>query len=356
MSHAGGSRRRKVGAQIALVAFCTTAMAFGASASGASAVAQKKPIGPSVTFNFEDYNASSDPATIWAQQYAAQVQRDTGGAVKINVYPNSELVSQAGAPNALETNSIQMGFAGLAALAPTSPYLPGIDLPVDPFMTPTYGAAKAVAQSAKVRNLINTVLPKVGLRLVASCVQAPNAVASTVPLTSISDFQGLKIRVANTGAGATQSALGALPTVLSIGSVYQAFLLKTFTAAVSSVPNSFLYSWYQVAKYMDMIPFSWVELQMFVNSTAYAQLNAAEKQVLIGDALRSAESCDKAEQKANLTDAHAMEQSGTQLVYPKSLAPFIAAERSLTAQEQTESPLAVQLTKLFNQFNREYKS
>ena len=335
------------------------AAALLAPGASGSTVPQKKPIGPSVTLKFESYNASTDPLTLWATAYAKQVAKDSGGAVQIQIYPNSELVSQAGVATALETDSIPMGLSALNSIAPGAPSLTGLDLEDDPYETGGYAATRAVMQSLKVRGIVNAAMKGVNLEMIGSCVQGQNAIVSTIPQENLTEMKGVKTRVANTTSGASVSAYGADPVVIPIGSTYQAFLLHTADAALSNVPNDYGYDWYQVAKYINQVAFQWVDVNMFINTTALAQMNKAEQKIVVDDATNSAASCDSAEQKYDNTVLHAMEGAGaTNTGFSSKAAQkaFDASFTTLAQQEDNASPLAQTLSKAFKQIVKQYPS
>ena len=340
-------RRRRNGIRRGLIISASVVTTlFTSPGAFASATSHIKPIGPSVVLKFEDDDATTDPATIWANNLASEMAKQSGGAVQIQVYPNSELVSQAGAGTAVETNSIQMGYINLSTLAASAPQLTGIDLEDDPFFEPTLKQADAVMQSVQMKNLINSATSSVNLRLIGGCVQSPAYIISTVPYATISSFSGVKMRVANTANAAMVAPWGAFPTVISLGSVYQAFLLHTFTAALSSSANDFENSWYQVAKYVDEIPTEWSSQVLFINNTAFSSMNAAERKLLLADSVKSGAACDTSEKKFQLTIVHALQTNGTTFVVPKSTKPFIASEASVRAAEIAASPLAEKVNKL----------
>ena len=321
------------------------------------AVSQKKPIGPHVTLKFETYNTTNDPVTLWAESYAKQVAKDTGGAVQIQVYPNSELVSQSGASTALESDSVQMGFDGLNSIAPTSPAVTGVDLELDPYATVNYAATKAAMQSFRVRGTLNSALNKVNLQLIGSCIQGQNAIVSTKPQENLAQMKGVATRVANTISGAGVAAYGGTPVVIPIGSTYQGFLLHTVDAALSNVNNDYGYSWYQVAKYVNQVGYEWVDVNMFINTHALSSMSKAEQKVVVDDATSSAPSCDAAEQRYDLTVLHAMQDAGVRNTGFSSKAAAKAFENSFNAvkhQESTASHVAKALATEFAQLNKQY--
>ena len=355
--HLSSGRRGRTVTRVAGV-LCTTLGAFALAAPAAGArVAPQKAFGPSVSLNFETYDTTTDPTTLWAERYAAEVHKDTKGAVTINVYANGELVSQSGAPTALETDSIPMGFAGLNAIAPTSPYTVGVDLPLDLYVTPSYGSALAAAQSIKARGIINGGLSHVNLEDIGTCIQGPSALVSKTPIQNLSEAAGHKMRVATALSGQVVTDMGSTPTIVSIGSTYQALLVNTVDSVSSSAPNDYGYSWYQVAPYLDVLPFNWVPVNMFINTTALSTMNKAEQKVVVSDATSSAPTCDKAEVKYNQTIEHAMEQSGAHVVGFDNAADAKAFENACaqtTVQDETQSPIAAALTKVYKVLNKQY--
>ena len=343
----------------ALAGAVLAACAAAAPIASAHTIAQKKPIGPSVSLKFETYNTTTDPVTLWANDYARKVARDSGGAVQITVYPNSELVSQAGAAQALETGAIPIGFTGLPSVAPTSAAENGVDLPADPYESVGYAATKAAMQSLKVRGLLNAALKNVNLELIGNCIQGQNAIISNIPQENLAEMAGVKTRAASTNSAADISAYGGNPVVVPIASTYQAFLLHTVSAAVSNYANDYGYSWYQVAKYINPIAIEYTEVSMFINTQALSSMNKAEQKVVVSDALATAPSCDAAEQKYNLTVLHAMEQQGTVVTGFDSkadAAAFKARFAQRIQQSNSSSPLAETLSKVFAQLNKQYKA
>jgi TRAP-type C4-dicarboxylate transport system substrate-binding protein len=169
----------------------------------------------------------------FAKSYAAAVERDSGGRIKPEIYPASQLGAIA-----RQTEGVQFGAIQCQIVAPE--FLAGIDERFEVLAAPGLIASMAdgqrVAADAGVRKLMLALGADKGLHGVGLFMNSQSAVVARTPIRHLADFKGKKIRVfASQFQTVAMQRLGATPKPMTLGEVLPALQDNALDGAVSSL-------------------------------------------------------------------------------------------------------------------------
>ena len=179
-------------------------------AASGSAVAQTGPI----VIKFSHVTAADTPKGQAAEHFKMLAEKATGGRVRIDVYPNSQLYKDKEELEALQLGAVQMLAPSLAKFAPLGvKEFEAFDLP---YIFPTKTALYAVTEGDIGRGLMKKLEPK-GIHGLAFWDNGFKMMSANRPLHTPADFRGLTMRIQSSRVlDAQMRALGAVPQVLAL--------------------------------------------------------------------------------------------------------------------------------------------
>src|SRR5271170_2245982 len=134
-------------------------------------------------------NAALD---IYAKAYGAAVEKDSGGRIKVEIYPASQL---GAIPRQIE--GTQFGAIQCAIIPPE--FFVGVDerfeLMAAPGLVSTMEQGQRLAADPEVLKLMLGLGADKGLHGVALFMNAPSSLISKTPIRHLADFKGKKMRV-----------------------------------------------------------------------------------------------------------------------------------------------------------------
>ena len=213
---------------------------FARAAIGAGAVALSSLLTPG-TASAQDKTYTmkftlptlNDPSYFFTKNYAAALEKDSGGRIKTEIYPNSQL---GAIPRQIE--GTQFGAIQCAVLPPE--FFVGVDERFEVMAAP--GLVNSMAQGQKVaadpavKKLMLSLGANKGLHGVALFMNAPQAVVSKTPIRHLADFKGKKLRVlASPFQMVPFGKLGTTPVAMTLGDVVPAIQQGAIDGAVGGI-------------------------------------------------------------------------------------------------------------------------
>jgi TRAP-type transport system periplasmic protein len=177
--------------------------------------------------------ALNDPTHQFSKNYAAAVERDSGGRIKAEIYPASQLGS---IPRQIE--GTQFGAIQCVVLPPE--FLVGVDERFEVLAAPglvnSMEHGQRLAADAAVLKLILGLGSDKGVRGVGLMMASPSSLIARTPVRHLTDFKGKKIRVlASQFQTVALERLGATPVAMSLGDVLPALQQGTIDGAISAI-------------------------------------------------------------------------------------------------------------------------
>src|SRR5271168_5178996 len=170
---------------------------------------------------------------LFAKNYAAAVERDSGGRIKGEVYPASQLGS---IPRQIE--GTQFGAIQCAVIPPE--FFVGVDerfeVMAAPGLVDSMAHGERLAADPAVLKLMLGLGADKGLHGVALFMNAPQSVIAKSPIRRLADFQGKKIRVlASPFQTQAFARLGATPVAMTLGDVVPAMQQGAIDGALGGI-------------------------------------------------------------------------------------------------------------------------
>jgi TRAP-type C4-dicarboxylate transport system substrate-binding protein len=279
-------------------------LAAGLIAASAAAQAQTKwdlaTAYPATNFHTENISA-----------FAADIDKATGGKLKITVHPNAALFKAPEIKRAVQGGQAQAGEILLVNFQNEWQVFGADGLP---FLADSYDSSKKLYAAQK--PLLEKKLAEQGMLLLYSVPWPPQGIYSKKPLASSADLKGIKWRAYSPATSRIAELVGAQPVTIQAAEVSQAFA----TGVVESMMSSGSTGW--DAKLHEHVKY-WYDTQawlpknaVIVNKAAFDALDAAT-QAAVKKAAADAETRGwAASQKANGETLDKLKGGGMQILPP----------------------------------------
>jgi TRAP-type C4-dicarboxylate transport system substrate-binding protein len=244
-------------------------------------------------------------------QFATEVEKATGGSLKIAVHPGGELLKHAEIKGAVSSGRTAAGEILISLAADEAPVY-GIDS--IPFLATGYDGARKLYDAQK--PYLEKQLAKEGLVLLFSVPWPPQGIYAKREINSIDDLKALKFRTYNATTRRIAELAGAQPTQIEIPDLPAAFasgrvdiMVTSASSGVQSKAEQYL------THYIDMQ--AWVPRNMvFANKAAVDRLSAAEKQALVESASAAEERGWKLSVEEMTIKTNALKNAGILVLAP----------------------------------------
>jgi TRAP-type C4-dicarboxylate transport system substrate-binding protein len=219
----------------------------------------------------------------YAKNYAAAVEKDSGGRIKVEIYPASQLGSIQ-----RQAEGVQFGAIQCQIVAPE--FLVGIDERFEvlaaPGLVTSMAQGQRLAADPAVRKLMLGLGADKGLHGAALLMSTPSSVIAKVPIRHLADFKGKKVRIfASQFEAVAMRRLGATPKPMTLAEVLPALLDNSIDAAVSALTIFGPMHFASAAKYITEIGQPAIFGIVEISRKWYDALPADLQQIIDKDAL-----------------------------------------------------------------------
>ncbi|AEV18155.1 TRAP dicarboxylate transporter-DctP subunit [Geobacillus thermoleovorans CCB_US3_UF5] len=266
------------------------------------------------------YNLPQDHhISIGVENFAKTVTEKSGGKVKIQVYPAGQLLSDKEMNQAILTGGVEMGVNSSTLWASTVPAMGIFDVP---YAFPNHETA-GKALSGELREKLNKAMEEKGVKVLMYADYGYAQFANNVrPLKSPEDFKGLKIRSIGDIPSEMIKAYGASPVFLGAGEVYTALQRKTIDGATSGTTAMLQRHYDEVAKYLTINNYSYLEFILAVNKNFWDRLPEKTKNLLTETAQQTEQWIRAKAKEEDERTAKELEKKGMEVyVVPESDLP-----------------------------------
>src|SRR2546427_8826416 len=129
-------------------------------------------------------------------------------------------------------------------------------------------------------------LARKGLKLLAISTWPSQQIFSSVPIRTVADWKGKKIRVYGADSANAARLLGAAPVNINFGEVYSALEKRTVDGAMTSATNAEPMKFFEVAKYLDYWYLAGAAMEWLVANQKAWDAPANDLQQVLLDALK----------------------------------------------------------------------
>ena len=212
----------------------------------------------------------NDGPHLLAKNFAAAVERDSGGRIKGEVYPASQLGS---IPRQIE--GVQFGAIQAAVIQPE--FFVGVDerfeVMAAPGLVNSVEHGQRVAADPAVLKLMLSLGAGKGLHGVGMFIAQPDSLASKTPIRHLADFQGKKIRIfASDFQSEAMKRLGATPVAMTLGDVLPALQQGAIDGAIAGITVFSAFHYQDAAKYVTEINQPQIFLMLEISQKWYDSL------------------------------------------------------------------------------------
>ncbi len=212
--------------------------AWSAVAAGALALSLLLPSG-AIRAQQQTYLMKISTPTIhdipdtWARNFGAALERDSGGRIRVEVYPASQLGS---IPRQIE--GTQFGSIQCEVVPPE--FMVGLDdrfaIMAAPGLVDSQAHGQRVAADPAVLKLMLSLGADRGLHGVGLFMAEQSVLVSRIPLRHLADFKGKKVRIfASQFQSVAFERLGITPVAMSLGDVLPAIQQGAIDGAVTGI-------------------------------------------------------------------------------------------------------------------------
>jgi C4-dicarboxylate-binding protein DctP len=297
-----------------------------AAAVAASGFGSARAQGP-IVIKFSHVVAPDTPKGNGAQRFKELVEQRTGGKVKVEVYPNSQLYKDKEEMEALQLGSVQMLAPSLSKFGPLGvKEFEVFDLPFLFKDTPSFRTA---TEGSLGTDLFGKLEAK-GIKGLAYWDNGFHIMSANRPLHHVADFKGLKMRIQSSKVlDAQMRALGAIPQVMAFSELYQALQSGVVDGTEGTPSNFWTQKIYEVQKHMTLSNHGHLAYAVIVNKKFWDGLPADLRTTLAGcikDATTYANALAATE---NEQDLEKIRQSGKVNVYTPAAAEILEWKKAL---------------------------
>jgi C4-dicarboxylate-binding protein DctP len=256
--------------KVRYVVGCLAGLGLAAAAAVAVSMPGAAPSGEPIVIKFSHVVAPDTPKGKAAEKFKELAERLTGGAVKVQVYPNSELYKDKEELEALQLGAVQMLAPSLAKFGALGvKEYEALDLP---YIFPSYDALHKVT-GGEVGALLFARLEDKGIKGLAYWDNGFKIMSANQALIHPADYRGLKMRIqASKVSAAEMAALGALPQAMAFSDVYQALQSGLVDGAENTPSNLYTQRMHEVQSHLTVTNHGYLGYAVIVNKAFWDQL------------------------------------------------------------------------------------
>jgi TRAP-type C4-dicarboxylate transport system substrate-binding protein len=226
----------------------------------------------------------NDAVHQFAKNYAAAVEKDSGGRIKAEVYPASQLGSIA-----RQIEGVQFGAIQCAVIPPE--FFVGVDerfeMMTAPGLTDSLEHGQRIAADPAVLKLMLGLGAHKGLHGVGLFEATPSAIVSRKPIRHLEDFNGKKLRIfASDFQFESLKRLGATGVAMTLGDVLPAIQQGAIDGAIAALAVYVPMHFQDAAKYVTETNQPAIFLIVEISRKWYDTLPKDLQQVIDKDAAR----------------------------------------------------------------------
>ena len=251
--------------------------------------------------------------TVNLQQFADEVDKASGGKLKITVHANASLFKAPEIKRAVQGGQAQAGEILLVNFQ-NEWQIYGAD--GIPFLADSWDAAMKLWRAQK--PLLEKKLAEQGMLVLYAVAWPPQGIYSKKPLAGAADLKGMKWRAYSPATSRIAELVGAQPVTVQAAEVSQAFATGVTESMMSSGSTGWDAKLHEHVKY-------WYDTQawlpknaLLVNKAAFDALDAGTRQVVLKAAAEAETRGWAAAQRANGETLDKLRAGGMQILPPSA--------------------------------------
>jgi TRAP-type transport system periplasmic protein len=247
-----------------------------------------------------------------AKNFGAAVERDSGGRIKAEVYPASQL-----GPIPRQIEGVQFGAIQAAVIPPE--FFVGVDQRFEVMAAP--GLINSVAQGQRlaadpaVLKLMLALGAEKGLHGLGMFCAQQQLLVTRMPLRHLADFKGKKIRIfASDFQSEAFKRLGVTPVAMTLGDVVPALQQGAIDGSLAGITPLVNLHFVDAAKYITEINQPTIFLMLEVSRSWYDSLPKDLQEIVDRDGAREAVAINPASEEFNAKAEKAWVAGGGEVI------------------------------------------
>ena len=261
-------------------------------------------------------------------QFAGDVDKATGGKLKITVHPNASLFKAPEIKRAVQGGQAQIGEILLVNFQNEWPIFGADGVP---FLADSYEAAMKLYKAQK--PLLDKKLGEQGMMLLYSVAWPPQGIYTNRTLNSAADMKGLKWRAYSPATARIAELVGAQPVTVQQAELSQAMATGVVDSYMSSGSTGFDTKTYEhIKKWYDTQ--AWLPKNaVIVNKAAFNALDKATQDALLKAGAEAEARGWAMSRKANTETLEKLKANGMQILQPP---PQLKADMKKVGETMTK--------------------
>jgi tripartite ATP-independent transporter DctP family solute receptor len=274
-----------------------------------------------IIMRFAHFAEETHPANIAAEQFASQVEKRTGGAIKIAIFPNNQLGGPPEQAQQIKLGTIDMGLPTQGQLDKYDKAFATVELPFifngpqDAFKILDGPAMDWLAPLAEKQGFVLLRNWEYGFRNVTNSVR---------PINSPDDIKGLKIRTPpELQIQAAMEALGAVVQAIAFPELYLALSQKVVDGEENPIAVIYFNKIYEVQKHLALTRHVYNNMIHTVGTNSWKKLTPDQQKIFREESKSAGDLMRKLIADAEADEINRLQKAGLQITRP-DLAPFRA--------------------------------
>jgi TRAP-type C4-dicarboxylate transport system substrate-binding protein len=214
--------------------------------------------------------------TLTVRDFIADVDKRTGGALKIELHNNQSLVKLPDMMRAVQTGQVALADVRLGNYGNQDPvYI----LDAIPFVAGDYDSALKLWQASK--PYLADSFAKRGMKVLFAMWNPPQGFYTLKPVASAADLAGLKLRIYSTETRRMGELLKAEPLIVQFGEVPQAFSTGLINAMFTSPQTGIDTQAWDFVKNLTMVGALYTKQLVAINSDVFDKLPKAQQDAVV---------------------------------------------------------------------------
>jgi C4-dicarboxylate-binding protein DctP len=265
-----------------------------------------------IVIKFSHVVAVDTPKGQAAEYFKKLAEERTKGAVKVEVYPNSQLYKDKEETEALQIGSVQMLAPSLAKFGPLG--VKEFELFDLPYIFDGYDALHTITEGPVGKKLMAKLATK-GIHGLAFWDNGFKVMSANTDIRKPEGMKGLKVRIQSSKIlDAQMRALGAIPQVMAFSEVYQALQTGVVDGTENPPSNLYTQKFFEVQKYVATTDHGYLGYAVITNKKFWDGLPADIRTTLEGCMADATKYANDLAKKKNDEDMASVKASGKSTV------------------------------------------
>lgn len=325
-------KRLLIGLFVCLLIFSSAACSSETEGSGEEA--ESSTVSEPVVLSLNHVTAVDHPHQAGALKFAELIEEKTGGAIKVDVFPASQIASGTKAIEFVQMGTLDIALESTMTLSNFVPEIGALDMP---FLFESKDHAFSVVDG-EVGKELEAIAEEKGFKILSWWDNGFRNVSNSVrPITKPEDLQGIKIRVPQSKIFlATFEALGAIPTPMPLSEVFTAIQLGTVDGQENPHQNFIKNKFYEVCDYYSVTQHMFTANPLIMSTEKFYSFSEEHQAALLEAAKEAAIFQREITAKQDEVDMETIRETGVNVNIVEDMSEFQAAVQPIYDQFEGE--------------------